>query len=60
LAAFITRAMTGTAAAPGVPAGEELPSPLAGPQQFRWTKCLLVAAASFLLTVLILGFFFGG
>jgi hypothetical protein len=48
LGAFITREIT-------APAGEGV----AMTPQFGWLKCLLVSAASFLLTLLILGFLLG-
>jgi hypothetical protein len=50
LGAFITREVTATA--PASPEVEGMPSF----QQFGWSKCLLVSGASFLLTLLILGF----
>jgi hypothetical protein len=50
LGAFITREVTATT--PVAPQVEGMPSV----QQFGWSKCLLVSGASFLLTLLILGF----
>ena len=60
LGAFITRAVTsGTA----IVATNTEPAPsdigVATPQQFGWLKSLLVSAASFLLSLLILGFVLG-
>ena len=50
LGAFIVRAVTTPVA---VPAAEALPGVR---QQFGWLKCLLVSGASFLLTLIVLGF----
>jgi hypothetical protein len=57
LGALIVREVTAIAPAPspiGTPETEG--EPTLGPQQFGWLKCLLVAAASFVLTITILGF----
>ena len=50
LGAFIVRAVTTPASAQ---AGEALPG---ARQQFSWLKCLLVSAASFVITLIVLGF----
>src|SRR3990170_4308602 len=60
LGAFITRAVTSGAGI--VATGAETAVTSAGeafPQQFGWLKSLLVSAASFLLSILILGFVLG-
>lgn len=56
LGTFIVREVTGIA--PTTPLGTPAPEnePTFGPQQFGWLKCLLVSAASFVLTITILGF----
>jgi len=57
LGTFIVREVTTLAPATS-PIGTPEPEgePALGPQQFGWLKCLLVSAASFVLTVTILGF----
>lgn len=56
LGTFIVRAVTGIPPSSPIdivaPEGQAVP----GPQQFGWMKCLLVSAASFVLTITILGF----
>lgn len=56
LGTFIVRAVTGVA--PMSPMGPVTPEVEGAPgfQQFGWLKCLLVSAASFVLTIIILGF----
>ncbi len=58
LGTFIVRYVTAVVpTSPLIPATTETETaPMPGPQQFGWLKCLLVSAASFVLTVTILGF----
>ncbi len=58
LGAFIVRYVTGVVpASPLVPTTTETETtPMPGPQQFGWLKCLLVSGASLVLTITILGF----
>ena len=62
LGTFIIRAATGASAATATgavtPATGEVVVGMQ-PSQFGWLKCIVISAASFLLTILILGFVFG-